>query len=241
MRLDQRRTGPEALGHAVLGHRAARGRRARRDAAPVTHVTAEPLVDQSAPPHRARDQGQVHPMDGVRAELTGEVAMGRVGLRDHQHPARALVEAVDQPGPRAPSVTGGDVVHEPVEQRAAPVPGAGVHHEPRRLVDHQQVRVLVEHVERERLGLDRGRLTHRHVAGDHVAGPDQPRGLGRAAVDRDQAALDPPLRERAGEMRGLGGDEDVEAPRCLPRGHRRHRLHRPAPAIQGIATGIRPS
>jgi len=134
------------------------------------------------------------------------MAVGRVGLGDHQDPARALVEAIDESGPGAPptarapgpaafAVT--DVVHQRVEQGARPMAGARVHHEARRLVHHQKLRVLVEHVQREGFGIDRRRLTNRHVTGDHVAGTDPPGGLGPPAIDGDQPTVDAPLRARA--------------------------------------------
>ena len=144
-------------------------------------------------------------MNGVGAELAREIAVGRVGLRDHEDAARALVEAMDQSGPGTPSIAGlprlgaltvTDVMHQPVQQRARPVARAGVHHETGRLVHHQDLRVLVEHVQREGLGLDHGGVAHRHVTGDHVARADQAGGLGPAAVDGDQPAVDPPLGGR---------------------------------------------
>ena len=75
--------------------------------------------------------------------------------------------------------------------------GTRVHDETGEFVDHQQVRVLVEHVQGERLGLHRRGLAHRHVTRDHVARADQPGGLGLPAVDGDQAPVDPPLGGRA--------------------------------------------
>src|SRR3977135_2254610 len=81
-------------------------RRARRDPAPIARITSQALVDQPAPPDRAGHQGEVYAVNGVGAELAREIAVGRVGLRDHEDAARALVEAMDQSGPGAPSIAG---------------------------------------------------------------------------------------------------------------------------------------
>ena len=140
-------------------------------------------------------------MNGVGAELAREIAVGRVGLRDHEDSARALVEAIDQSRPGAPSIAGlprlgaltvADVVHQPVQERARPVAGAGVHHETGGLSTTRICVIFVEHVQREGLGVDRRGVVRRHVTGDHVARADQAGGLGPAAIDGDQPAVDPP-------------------------------------------------
>jgi hypothetical protein len=48
-----------------------------------------------------------------------------------------------------------DVVEQRVDQRAARVPGGRMHHHARRLVDDDQIAVLVDDRERQRFGLRR--------------------------------------------------------------------------------------
>ncbi len=174
-------------------------------------------------------------MDRVHPELPREMAMGRLGLGDHEDAARALVEAVDEsrPGPllvagrdRIPTLAPADVIHERVQQGARPVAGRRMHHEPRRLVDDQQHRVFVKDLDRNGLGRDRQRLAHGNVARDDIARADALRGLRAAAIDGDETPLDQPLRARAREIGVLGGHEDVEPPRGLLGGDHRHPLHR---------------
>src|SRR5262249_60839453 len=89
----------EARGDAELGHGAADETRGLGRAA--ARVARERLVDQAAALHRARDQRQVDAVDRMRSELSRQLAVRRIGLRDDEDAARALVEAVDQAGAAA--------------------------------------------------------------------------------------------------------------------------------------------
>jgi hypothetical protein len=74
-----------------------------------------------------------------------------VVLGDHQEPARVAVEAVDDAGPcdaRDAAVVVAARA-ERVDERPAPVAGRRVDHEAGRLVDDQQVLVLVDDVDRD--------------------------------------------------------------------------------------------
>ena len=100
-----------------------------------------------------------------------------------------------------------------------------MHDEVRRLVDDDDVVVLVDHVERDGLGRGLGRLRRRHVEHDGGAGIDaMARIADRAAVDRDRAGLDqrlePRLRDSSATCAGehaveplagfLRGDDDSD-------------------------------
>ncbi len=78
-----------------------------------------------------------------------------------------------------------------VEQRAAPVARRRVHHQPRRLVDHQQVLVLVHHRQRHRLGAE-GLALRRGPQLDASASPALTRWAGRLAR-RPLTATAPPF------------------------------------------------
>ena len=72
-------------------------------------------------------------------------------LRDDQEAARVLVEAVHDAGARHAGERG-RVREQGVEQRSAPVAAAGVHDQPRRLVDDEERVVFVDDRERDVLG-----------------------------------------------------------------------------------------
>ena len=76
-----------------------------------------------------------------------------------------------------------------------------MYHQPRRLVDDEQVLVLVEDVEIDRL---RSIGYHRllgHVESDSVAAENLLPGLAGLAVDADETLLDPLLDTAAGKVR----------------------------------------
>ena len=80
----------------------------------------------------------------------------RVVLRDDHHARRAAIEPVDDARPQlaADAAEIGDVVQQRVDERARGVTRAGMHDHARRLVDDDEVGILVEDLERQRLGCD---------------------------------------------------------------------------------------
>ena len=91
-------------------------------------------------------------------QLAGKRAMRLVIARDHDQPGGVAVEPVDDPrtlgaADRRPAGSAGQ---QPMNQRAGGMPGSRVHHQPCRLVDDDQVVILVEHAEVHGLGLQPG-------------------------------------------------------------------------------------
>ncbi len=105
---------------------------------------------------RAPDEREIDALEpaapAMVRELLGERAVRLVGLGHDQQPARVLVEAVHDAGPRHAAdarqalAAMGD---QRVDERAVRVARARMHDEPRRLVDDDQRVVLVDHVERD--------------------------------------------------------------------------------------------
>ena len=91
------------------------------------------------------------------------------------------------------------MVQQRVDERAVRVSRRGVDDHAAGLVDHDHVRVLVHHIERNvlRHGLDRLRLGQRH--GDVLAARELIAFADGSLVHRDLAALDEPRRLRAGQ------------------------------------------
>ncbi len=106
----------------------------------------------------------------VRGELLGEALHRALVLGRDQHAARVLVEAVHDAGPRHaadPFERRPAMGQKRVHQRAVQIAGRGMHHEPRLLVDDDEIVVLVEDDERNVLRLRLGRYGRRH--GDGIA------------------------------------------------------------------------
>src|SRR6185295_5717438 len=109
-----------------------------------------------------------------------------------------------------------DVVQERVHERAGGVAGRRVHDEPRGLVDREDVLVLVEDREGDRLGFDRDgpRLGHVHL--DVLSGADHVRPLGGHSLEADGALSDQLLDPGPGKV-GAGGDQEEVETRALGR------------------------
>ena len=92
-------------------------------------------------------------------------------------PLVSLSSRCTMPGPLDPANAGKRIaamMDQRIDQRAGPVAGAGMHDEPHRLVDHDQLVVLIEDVERDIFALRLRRLwlrqRDRHrLAGDNLA------------------------------------------------------------------------
>ena len=81
--------------------------------------------------------------------------MSHVILGHDEAAARFLVETMHDPGPLLPANPGkaGAMMEKRVDERVRLVAGAGMHHQTRRLVEHQQIFVLKENLQRNLLGL----------------------------------------------------------------------------------------
>src|SRR5207237_8795632 len=138
---------------------------------------------------------------------------------------RALVQPMDEAGPLAADNARqparpfrAEMVQERVHQRPAPVPWRRMRHETRRLVEDQQVSVLEQNLQGDRLAGDLERRWLRDVPLDRIARLDLERGFGRSPVDCDGALPDQTLDGGAGEASGVGAEENVKALRGLAPG-----------------------
>ena len=139
----------------------------------------------------AHNDALVGARERVVGELCGEVLVRRVAV-DAVDDARAQRAADARERSRA-------MVQQRVDERAVRVPRRGVDDHAAGLVDHDHVRVLVHHVERNvlRHDLDRLRFGQRH--GDVLAARELIAFADGSPVHRDLAALDEPRRLRAGQ------------------------------------------
>ena len=133
------------------------------------------------------------------------------------------------------------VVQQGVDERAVGVAGRRVDDHARGLVDHHEVRVLEDDVERDRLRLETGGRWRRHVEIEHVTFADDSgrTGHGRARGIEHVAALDQSLQLRTRALRHEDGQRLVEAAALL--GRQDHEVAGPAGGqgvvLWGVAVG----
>ena len=147
-------------------------------------------------------------------ELRGQLAVRLVVLRHHHQAGRVLVEPVHDAGPldptdprKARAAMGDQRIH----QRAGAVSGRRVHHQPLRLVDHDQRVILENDVQRDVFRSRRGRLVRRHRERDPVARIDAVARIADCGfADCRSASQDQSLQARAGEGGEALGQYAVE-------------------------------
>ena len=91
------------------------------------------------------------------------------------------------------------MVHQGVDQRARPVTGSGMYHEPLRLVEDKQVFVLIDDVQREILRLQGDFRGGGELQLQLVAGTEPGVFFDGLAVDCDAAFVQKPLSGAASE------------------------------------------
>ena len=105
---------------------------------------------------------------------------------------------------------GGAERQQAVRERPGLFPARGVDDEPGRLVHDEEVLVLVDDVEGDRLGDELLRLGQRDVEPFSALEPEALRPA--LAVDEDVAGADEALGRRSGADTGQRGDDGIEAP-----------------------------
>ena len=180
---------------------------------PDTHLQAADFV----PPDRLVD----HPLDRhgyaqydrkIRAaqaavrKLRSQMPVRLVVLRHDHQPACILIKAMHDPRPHHPAdprQAVRAVMQQRVDQRPAPVPRAGMHDHSRRLVNHQQILVLVNDIERNILGRRDAGHGRRHDDTHMIPRLQLARGGAQnIPVNADLPFLDQRLNARPRKLRG---------------------------------------
>jgi len=163
--------------------------------------------------HIAGHQALVGAGEGVVLQLRAEGQVGGVVFGGDDEAAGIAVDAVDDAGALFAADAGetvAAVVEQGVDQGAVRVAGGRMDHQARGLVDHDDVVVLVDHVQGDVLG-GQGRLAELgNVHGDRLTAGEAGAFSGGLAVDTDAA-----LGDQAGGLgtgqRAVGGEEGVQA------------------------------
>ena len=190
---------PEAGKPAHMGYRVAGvGPVGNGHFQPVVGIAGQGRVDRELRAGPAPHKGRVEPLQivglAVIGELCGEVLVGGIGLGHHHHAGRVLVQPVNDAGAFHTANAGqalAAVKQERIDQRAGRVAGAWMHHQTCRLVDDDEVGVLVQDVERDvfRLWLRFFSFGNRECDGFFAAQLLRRIGEG-IAVQRGMAGLD---------------------------------------------------
>ena len=200
---------------------------------PVLRISADISGDRAFPRRRRPPAHRlVRALQGMLGELTREGGVGGIVLRRHQQSRRILVDPVDDPRPGDPADSRQRIAamgQQRVDQRPVRIARRRMHHEARRLVHDDQVFVLEDDGERDRLGDGPGgrRLGDTHLEG--LAQFDPPGGLGYP-------------RARLGDR--SAGDEGLDAAaRHVGQGVRQHPVQTGARAvlIDGYMSDILPA
>ena len=142
------------LGHGVTGNGGV-----ERDAGGVAPVAADRRFDSSSPRARpAAHEREIFPHELPAAQEALQPAMGLVGAGDDEEPRGVAVESMDDPRPRRIAPARDGVREESVDERAVRVPGRRVDDDAGRLVDDEEILVLVHDAQRHLLRHEGGAL-----------------------------------------------------------------------------------
>ncbi len=156
---DVTREHAKAFCHAVMGH----GRLAPTLPDGVTLPCAG-VAPQGTRERARQGMGDAHnqrlvtPPEGPVRELGRKSTVRGIVFGDDHQTARVLIKAMDDSRTRDaadPTEVGPAVGEQRVDERSVPMPYGGVDDESSGLVDHQQVRVFVDNLQRNRLGFRR--------------------------------------------------------------------------------------
>ena len=213
----QKRMGSLSLDDLVTGPREAAARDYGHPLA-LLRVTADrPFELSRVVLHAALHDREVRPAERAVLELGRQRPVALVIARDHDQPGRALVEPVDHARARRSTDRGplSTSAEQGVHQRPRVMPRRGVNHHPRRLVDDDEVGVLVDDFERDLLccGLEDESLGDLEV--DDVPGSYGVGGRGGMTVELDEVAFDQPGGGRPAQVSDCGGEEAIQPRRGL--------------------------
>jgi len=152
-------------------------------------------------------------------ELLGEALHRALRLGGDQKTAGVLVQPMHDPRPcdapdarkRIPAMR-----QQSVDQRAVQIAGRRMHHQTRRLVDHQKIGILMHDGEGNRLRLRRSGRGRRDRNRDGVSRFDPLVGVSyRRAVQRDGIFGDQALQAGARKFGQMEGQEMIQAPALM--------------------------
>ena len=125
-------------------------------------------------------------------QLLGDALMGKIVLADDQDPRGVHIDAVDDSGAHHPVDSreiSSAVIHQAVDQRAAVVAGGGMDYHALRLVDENNILVLVENVQIHLFGHDLRFCGFRSRDLHHIPWENPVTAFFRLSVDQNAAVF----------------------------------------------------
>ncbi len=161
----------------------------------LARVHANRLFDPITVPIRhSRDDGGILLFDGSPRPLLCQRHVRRIGLGHNDHARRIAIEPVDNSRPAGTShaAESGKMVRKSICQRATPMSATGMHHHPRRLIDHHQGVIFVQDVQGNRFGSRHRARQVGHRNDNALPGVEPISGLGAAIVNQYASDTDGP-------------------------------------------------
>ena len=202
----------ERLGCHHPRYRFTRPARTHRDTLPVDLVPADRQVDAAPLLYQPPDESDIFLFHLPVRELPCELDVCPVVLGNHHHPGRAAVETVNDAGSQlaADAAQILNMMQERVDEGTVRVAGGGMHDHAGRLVDHDEIRVVVKDIQGQRFRAWRRRGGRRDVDSHDVAGADGEAGARGGPVEPDPALPDQPLDLRSGSAAETSRQKLVE-------------------------------
>ncbi len=208
--LEERVLGKE-LHELEAGHGVPRLVGVERAQRTLAAVPADRRIDASGSRLRtAADEREIPALHLAPSNRLLEAGVRVLGARDDEQAGRVTVETVDDPGTLGVGTASGAERQELRQERRAPHSRRGVHGEPGRLVQHEEMLVLVSQRNRDWPG--------RHVRGrsrqddlDDGAGLEPVALCSLRAVHANRAVAQQPLGEGACADLGASGERPVQA------------------------------
>ena len=211
---------PETLAQAVMGDGAlAVLLVAHGLAQAVAHVAADRGIYRAAGHQGAQHHRLVLPLHVVAGQHLHQRGMGRQALGHHHQARGVLVQAVHDAATRQLG-QGRIVMQRGVQHGAGAISCARMHHQPGRLVQHQQVFVLVDDVQGDGLRLQLHFGLKFSLQQDFFPATEQLAGRRHGAVQGHRAGLDPCREARTGIIGEHLGQRLVEPATCGGQGDR---------------------
>ena len=190
------------LQHLPMGHRSA-AIGCHGHPFPVSAVASDGSIDSAGLLSEvAYHDGLIGASQRVVLELLGQAQVGHVVFRRDDETAGIPVDAVDDAWPQLAVDAGEGVaagVEQGVDQGAVRVTGGGVYHHAHRFVDHDDILILIDHIQRDVLGQNLHRFRFRQLDGHGIACRKLGVFLRRLPVHRHQSLFQQLLCAAAGE------------------------------------------
>jgi hypothetical protein len=193
----------------------------RRHFLPLDGIATDCGLDSPPGLHHPPDKRDIFLFDFSIVKLPRELLVRRIVLGDDHHSRRSAIQTMDDPGPCFTADTAQilHVVQKRVDQRARRMACSGMDNHSSLFVQHGDVAVLIQDLERERLTRHPGRLDRWHVHGYPIALVHRQVGARFAPRDGDVSRGDQLLNLRT-RMTSENGDEELIEP--VPVGVRRN-------------------